>query len=103
MRAAIFVGKRLLKIFLLPVILCLTVIQWICTAAVSVVSILLELIGGVFIITGILSYLMGHEPLLVMWRMIGTGAGLCLLPIIGEWIAVQVSYLDLLAKAWLLS
>ncbi|MBQ6360004.1 MAG: hypothetical protein IJJ25_02490 [Lachnospiraceae bacterium] len=103
MRAAIFVGKSLLKIFLLPVILCLTVIQWICTAAVSVVSILLELIGGVFIITGILSYLMGHEPLLVMWRMIGTGAGLCLLPIIGEWIAVQVSYLNLLAKAWLLS
>ena len=103
MRAAIFVGKSLLKIFLLPVILCLMVIQWICTAAVSVVSILLELIGGVFIITGILSYLMGHEPLLVMWRMIGTGAGLCLLPIIGEWIAVQVSYLNLLAKAWLLS
>ena len=103
MRAAICVGKSLLKIFLLPVILCLMVIQWICTAAVSVVSILLELIGGVFIITGILSYLMGHEPLLVMWRMIGTGAGLCLLPIIGEWIAVQVSYLNLLAKAWLLS
>ena len=103
MRAAIFVGKSLLKIFLLPVILCLTVIQWICTAAVSVVSILLELIGGVFIITGILSYLMGHEPLLVMWRMIGTGAGLCLLPIIGEWIAVQVSSLNLLAKAWLFS
>ena len=103
MRAAIFVGKSLLKIFLLPVILCLTVIQWICTAAVSVVSILLELIGGVFIITGILSYLMGHEPVQMMWRMIGTGAGLCLLPIIGEWIAVQVSYLNLLAKAWLLS
>ena len=103
MRAGIFVGKSLLKIFLLPVILCLTAIQWICTAAVSVVSILLELIGGVFIITGILSYLMGHEPLLVMWRMIGTGAGLCLLPIIGEWIALQVAYLNLLAKTWLLS
>ena len=53
MRAAIFVGKSLLKIFLLPVILCLTVIQWICTAAVSVVSILLELIGGVFILSGL--------------------------------------------------
>ena len=103
MRAAIFVGKRLLKIFLLPVILCLTVIQWICTAAVSVVSIIFELIGGVFIVFGVLSYLMGQEPVQVMWRMIGTGAGLCLLPIIGEWIAVQVSYLNLLAKAWLLS
>ena len=103
MRAVLLIGKVLLKIFLLPVLLCLTLIQWICTAAASMVSVIFTLAGGVFIITGILSYLMGHEPLLVMWRMIGTGAGLCLLPIIGEWIAVQVSYLNLLAKAWLLS
>lgn len=103
MRAAMFVGKVLLKISLLPVILLLTVIQWICTAAAGVVSALFELIGGVFIITGIMSYLMGHEPVQMMWRMIGTGAGLCLLPIVGEWIAVQVAYLNLLAKTWLLS
>ena len=103
MRAALFVGKALLKLFLLPVILLLTVIQWICTAAVSAVSVIFSLAGGVFIITGILSYLMGHEPVQMMLRMIETGAGLCLLPIIGEWITVQVAYLNLLAKAWLLS
>lgn len=51
----------------------------------------------------ILSYLMGHEPVQMMWRMIGTGAGLCLLPIIGEWIAVQVACLNLLVKTWLFS
>ena len=76
MRAALFAGKIMLKIFILPVIVCLTIIQWICTAAVSVVSILFELTGGVFIAAGILSYLMGHEPVQMMWRMIGTGAGL---------------------------
>lgn len=103
MRAVLLIGKVLLKIFLLPVLLCLTVIQWICTAAASVVSVIFALTGGVFIITGILSYLMGHEPVQMMWRMIGTGAGLCLLPIIGEWIALQVAYLNLLAKTWLLS
>ena len=103
MRAAIFTGKVILKIFILPVIVCLTIIQWICTAAVSAVSILFELTGGVFIATGILSYLMGHEPVWMMWRMIATGAGLCLLPKIGEWVAVQVTYLNLLAKTWLLS
>ena len=103
MRAVLLIGKVLLKIFLLPVLLCLTVIQWICTAAANVVSIIFALAGGVFIITGILSYLMGHEPVQMMWRMIGTGAGLCLLPIIGEWIALQVAYLNLLAKTWLLS
>lgn len=103
MRAALFAGKIMLKIFILPVIVCLTIIQWICTAAVSVVSILFELTGGVFIAAGILSYLMGHEPVQMMWRMIGTGAGLCLLPKIGEWIAVQITYLNLLAKTWLLS
>ena len=103
MRAVLLIGKVLLKIFLLPVLLCLTVIQWICTAAASVISVIFALTGGVFIITGILSYLMGHEHVQMMWRMIGTGAGLCLLPIIGEWIALQVAYLKLLAKTWLLS
>ena len=103
MRAATFFGKALLKLFILPVILCLTIIQWICAAAVSVVSIPIELIGGVFIITGILSYLMGYEPVQMMWRMIGTGAGLCLFPKVGEWITVQVACLNLLAKTWLFS
>ena len=103
MKAVLLIGKVLLKLFLLPMILCLTLIQWICTAAASMVSVLFALVGGVFIITGILSYLMGHEPVQMMWRMIGTGAGICLLPIIGEWIALQVAYLNLLAKTWLLS
>ena len=103
MKAVLLIGKVLLKLFLLPMILCLTLIQWICTAAASMVSVIFSLAGGVFIITGILSYLMGHEPVQMMLRMIETGAGLCLLPIIGEWITVQVAYLNLLAKAWLLS
>lgn len=98
MRAVLLIG-----IFLLPVILCLTVIQWICTAAASMVSVIFTLAGGVFIITGILSYLMGHESVQMMWRMIGAGAGFCLFPVIGEWIAVQVAYLNLLVKAWMLS
>ena len=103
MRVVTFIGKALLKIFILPLFLCLTVIQWICTAAASMISVIFALAGGVFIITGILSYLMGNEPMQMMWRMIGTGAGLCLLPVIGEWIAVQVAYLNLLAKTWLIS
>ena len=103
MRAVLLIGKVLLKIFILPLLLCLTVIQWICTAAASMVSVIFTLAGGVFIITGILSYLMGHESVQMMWRMIGAGAGFCLFPVIGEWTAVQVAYLNLLAKTWLLS
>ncbi len=103
MRTVLLIGKIVLKIFLLPVLLCLPVIQWICTAAVSMVSVIFTLAGGVFIITGILSYLMGHESVQMMWRMIGAGAGFCLFPVIGEWIAVQVAYLNLLVKAWMLS
>ena len=103
MRTVLLIGKIVLKIFLLPVLLCLTVIQWICTAAASMVSVIFTLAGGVFIITGILSYLMGHESVQMMWRMIGAGAGFCLFPVIGEWIAVQVAYLNLLVKAWMLS
>jgi hypothetical protein len=55
------------------------------------------------LLAGILSYAFGQEPMGMMWRMIGTGVFICLLPKIGEWVASQVVYLNLLVKHWLMS
>lgn len=103
MRGVLFLGKVILKVFILPVILCLTVLQWISSLVVSLSTLLFDVIGGIFIVTGILSFAFGQEPTAMMWRMIAAGAGICLIPKIGEWIAVQIAYLNLLAKTWLIS
>jgi hypothetical protein len=71
--------------------------------AVSISTIFFDLAGGIFIVAGILSYAFGQEPMGMMWRMIGTGVFICLLPKIGEWVAAQVVYLNLLVKHWLMS
>lgn len=91
------------KVFLLPVIAVLTILQWIGTLAAGICGLIFALAGGVFIVTGILSCFFGQEPVSMMWRMIATGAGICLFPKLLEWIAVQITYLNLLAKAWLIS
>jgi hypothetical protein len=88
---------------ILPVVAALTLIQWVGVMAVSISTIFFDLAGGIFIVAGILSYAFGQEPMGMMWRMIGTGVFICLLPKIGEWVAAQVVYLNLLVKHWLMS
>ena len=91
------------KVILLPVIILLTILQWICNLAVSISTLFFNLVGGIFIATGILSYAFGQEPVNIMWRMIMSGIIICVFPKIGEWIAVQIAYLNLLAKHWMMS
>ena len=91
------------KVILLPVIILLTILQWICNLAVSISTLFFSLVGGIFIATGILSYAFGQEPVNIMWRMIMSGIIICVFPKIGEWIAVQIAYLNLLAKHWMMS
>ena len=88
-----------LKLFLLPLVLALSVIQYLCTAVVGISCTVSSLIGGVFILTGVLSFLIGQEPATVMWSMILAGVSLCLLSKAGQWITVQVAYLKLCVKS----
>lgn len=101
LRFLTWILKLVLKILLIPVIVALTLVQWVCIAAVSLASTIFDLIGGLFIVTGVLIYLMGLYPARDMWEMIIAGAVLCILPMVGEWGAVQVAYLNLLARHWL--
>ncbi len=91
-------GQIAFSLLALPVILILTVFQWICLLAVGLSSILFNMIGGIFIIAGFLSYMMGYEPVAMMWRMIAAGTGICLFPIVGEWITAQITCLNLLIR-----
>ena len=101
--AMFFIPKMIGKVLMLPVIAVLIILQWISTLVVSISALLFDLVGGVYIIAGVLSFAFGQEPSGVMWKMVVTGIGICLLPQIGKWIAVQIAYLKLLAKTWLVS
>lgn len=95
LRPMTFMIKLMGKILVLPLIAVLTILRWICTLAVSISMFVCELAGGVLIMTGILSFAFGQEPAYMMWRMAATGAGICLLPHVGRWVAVQLTYLTL--------
>ena len=55
------------------------------------------------IICGFLIFLMGLYPATEMWKMVISGTILCLIPMIGEWLTIQITYLTLLAKRWILT
>ena len=90
-----FMIKLMSKILVLPLIAVLTILKWICTLAVSISMLIFELAGVIFIMAGVLSFAFGQEPAYMMWRMVATGAGICLLPQIGKWMAVQLAYIAL--------
>ena len=95
--------RLLIKAALLLVIITLTVIQYTCMIAVSFATALFTLLGGIFIICGFLIFLMGLYPATEMWKMVIAGTVLCLIPMIGEWLTIQITYLTLLAKRWILT
>ena len=94
--------RLLIKAVLLLVIIALTLIQYTCMLAVSFATALFTLLGGIFIICGFLIFLMGLYPAAEMWKMVIAGIVLCLIPMIGEWLTIQITYLTLLAKRWIL-
>lgn len=94
--------RLLIKAVLLLVIIALTLIQYTCMLAVSFATALFTLLGGIFIICGFLIFLMGLYPATEMWKMVIAGTILCLIPMIGEWLTIQITYLTLLAKRWML-
>lgn len=95
--------RLLIKAALLLVIITLTVLQYTCMIAVSFATALFTLLGGIFIICGFLIFLMGLYPATEMWKMVIAGTILCLIPMIGEWLTIQITYLTLLAKRWILT
>ena len=70
-RIIIWLVRFILKILLIPVIIGLTLLEWICTIAVGFFGPLFDIFGVVLIATGFLSYGFGLDPLSEMWRTVG--------------------------------
>ena len=91
-RIIIWLVRFILKILLIPVIIGLTLLEWICTIAVGFFGPLFDIFGVVLIATGFLSYGFGT---------VGYGVAFCMLPLAGGWMIERITLLNLQISLWL--
>ena len=91
--------RALIKVLLFPIIIVLTLIEWICSAASTLTGVVCRVIAGVFILTGILSVGFELEPWSEACRMILGGVLFLLLPLIATGILAGVMLLKTLIKS----
>jgi len=94
--------KLTAKALLLPVIIVLCVIQCLCDITAGVAARIFDLLGFIFILTGILTAGFGLDPASEVWRMILTGVIFCLIPRLMEWLSVDLAILRMSLKTWFL-
>ena len=82
-----------LKIALLPVIAAVTLIQWFFIFLIGFSSVVFNMLAGLFLLTAVLSYLMGISDGKEAVGMIATGFVIFMVPVIGEW------FVNLIASA----
>ena len=80
-----------LKIALLPVIVAVTVIQWFFIFLIGFSSVVFNMLAGLFLLTAVLSYLMGISDGKEAVGMIATGFVIFMVPVIGDWIVSAIT------------
>ena len=95
--------KMILRILLIPVVLILTILYWVGTVIVAFSTWVLDLIGGLFIMTGLLSFGFGLEPASEMWRLVTIGIGFCVAPMAAGWVVTRFAVLAEHVNFWLIS
>lgn len=82
--------KLIGKILIFPVILAMTVIQWMFTFLVSFSSIIFNLLAGLFFLVAVASYILGLTPGMEALKMLIVGFVIFMIPIIGQGITTVV-------------
>ena len=99
--AVIWILKLLVKLIMLPVIIGLTIAECICSVAACIATEIFGLIGFIIILTAVLSAGFGLEESHEVWRMIATGVGFCLAPMLVGWLAVDLALVNLRLRSWI--
>lgn len=84
-----------LKIVLLPIILIATIIQWFFIFLIGFSSIVFNVLAGLFLLIAVLSYLMGISNGTEVLGMIAIGFVIFMIPIIGAWIVMHITILNM--------
>lgn len=96
-----FLIKLILKIMFVPIVVAITLIQWVAIFLTSFSSVIAYLLSGLFFAIALLSYLMqiatGHEVIV----MLITSFVIFIIPNIAEWLIVRIVALNELIKAFI--
>ena len=84
-----------LKIALLPVIAALTVLQWFFIFLFGFSSVVFDMLAGLFLLIAVMSYLMGISDGKEALGMIATGVALFMIPVIGAWIVMRITAINM--------
>lgn len=82
--------KIIAKILLIPVIVALTVIQWIGIFLNSISGVILGILAFIFSLTGIASLAFGLASGPEALKMIAAGFVIFMIPIAGEWVLTVI-------------
>ena len=82
--------KIIAKILLIPVIVALTVIQWIGIFLNSISGVILGILAFIFSLTGIASLAFGLASGSEALKMIAAGFVIFMIPIAGEWVLTMI-------------
>lgn len=79
------------KILLIPVVVALTLIQWIGIFLNSISGVLLGILAFIFALTGIASLAFGLASGPEAFKMIAAGFVIFMVPVIGEWFVTLIA------------
>lgn len=85
-----FLLKLIGKIMLIPIMLALTLIQWIGIFLNSISGVILGILAFIFALTGIASLAFGLASGPEALKMIAAGFVIFMIPVIGEWIVTKI-------------
>lgn len=92
------VFKIIVKVILLPVRICLTVIQLVVMFVTWLSATVFHILSGIICITAVLGYGFGQETSTEMIRMLATGFVLYILPVLSGWAVVWLEIIKIRLK-----
>ena len=95
--------RFLLKIVVFPIILIMTVIQWFGVFVIGFSSIVFNIFAGLFLLVGVLSYLMGQSAGAESVKMIVAGFIVFMVPVVGESIVIAIAVLNIKLRNFIMS
>lgn len=86
--------KLLLKVVLLPVILALTVMEWVGVFLTSFGSVILFILSGIVFLIAIAGLVIAHEPWPEVLKYLGLSCGIFLVNVIADWLVEKIGTLS---------
>ena len=86
-----FLIKMILKVLAFPIMLMVTLIQWLGIYLISFSAVFFNLLAGVLFLVSIMTYFMGLDTGNEVLRMLGISFIVFIIPHIGEWIVERIA------------